>query len=106
MKTIKLTKKMLKMHPADLLIKLNLVNKEKTIVYPQHVYFSKEDYKELRGNLMAYAKKQVPFSTKRLLDCTVGVDLLNYGPNESLADAIKPGYAIIDEEAIKNEREK
>ena len=106
MKTIKLTKKMLKMHPADLLIKLGAVDKEEKNVFPSHVYFSKEDYKELRTNLKFLAKKSAPNTSERLLNYSVNVDSLNYGPNQSLEKAIRPGYALIDEEAIEKDRAK
>lgn len=100
MKVVKVTKKMLKMHPADLLVQLGLVNKEKKLAFPERVYFSKEDYKELKQNLTNYAKKKLTSSSKRIIDYSVGVDLLNYGPNESLADALKPGFALIDSEGL------
>ena len=77
MKTIKLTKKMLKMHPADLLIKLGAVDKEEKNAFPSHVYFSKEDYKELRTNLKFLAKKAAPSIPERILNYYVNVDLLN-----------------------------
>lgn len=101
MKTVKITKKMLKMHPADLLVNLGAVDKEKRIAYPQHVYISKEDYKELRKNLKNLAKKSCPGATDHVLTYSIGVDLLNYGPNETLAEAIRPGYALVDEETIE-----
>lgn len=104
MKTIKLTKKMLKMHPADLLVKLGAVDKEQKNAFPSHVYFSKEDYKELRTNLKFLAKKLAPNSPKRFLNYSVNVDLLNYGPNQGLEEAIRPGYALIDEEAIEKDK--
>ena len=103
MKIVKLTKNMLKMHPADLLIKLGLVDKEKKFAYPQHVYFSKEDYKELSKNLKNLAKKSCPNSSDRVINYSIGADLLNYGPNETLANAIRPGYALVDEEGFERE---
>lgn len=104
MKTIKLTQKMLKMHPADLLIKLGAVNLEQKLAFPQDVYFSKEDYKKLTDNLKSQAKKSNPHTPKRLLDYSVGVDMLNYGPNETLKDAIRPGYALVDFQSIQNNK--
>ena len=103
MKIVKITKKMLRMTPSDLLIKLGAVDKQKLQAYPQHVYFSREDYKELRENINKQAKKEFPGATKRGLDSVVGMELLNYGPNETLADAIRPGYALIDEVGIEKE---
>jgi hypothetical protein len=102
MKAVKLTKRMLKMHPADLLVKIGAVDKDKKQAYPGDVYFSREDYQELKKNLKESAKKESEFrpSTKRLA-YIVSVELLNYGPNESLGDAIRPGWALVDEEAIE-----
>ena len=104
MKTVKITKKMLKMHPQDLLVELGAVNLEKKQAYPQHVYFSGVDYKQLRQNLNKSARKQYPWLLKKGLDRAVGMELLNYGPNESLAEAIKPGWALVDEEGIEGEK--
>jgi hypothetical protein len=102
MKTVKLTKKMLKMHPADLLIRLGAVNLEAKLAFPQHVYMAKEDYKKLTENLKTYAKKMNPNSIKRIIDYSVGADMLNYGPNQTLEDAIRPGYVLIDAEGINS----
>lgn len=94
---------MLNMHPANLLVKLDAVSIDQKTGYPQHVYFSKEDYKTLRLNLKKYAKKVAPHAPERLLNSSVGTDLLNYGPNTTLSNAIKPGYALVDYEAIDRE---
>lgn len=104
MKTVKITNKMLKMHPADLLIKLGAVDKEKKFAYPNYVYFSKEDLKELRVNLKTLAKKNCPGTSDKLINYSVGMDWLNYSPNETLAEAIRPGYALVDEEKFKKEK--
>lgn len=50
------------------------------------------------------AKKVYPNATKMRIDGIVGMELLNYGPNESLAEAIRPGYALVDLEKIKKEK--
>lgn len=96
MKTVKLTKKMLKLHPADLLVKLGAVNKEKTESYPSNVYFSDKDSSALKKNLVTKAKKSMPSASKKYVDYSVGMEWLNYGPNESLGNVLKPGYAVID----------
>ena|ERR1035438_2053342 len=103
MKTVKITKNMLKMHPQDLLIKVGAANVAKKRAYPQHVYFSTEDYRKLRENVRKQARKEYPHATKLGLDSVVGMELLNYGPNESLAEAIRPGYALVDVYWIKKE---
>ena len=103
MEAVRITKKMLKLHPCDLLVKLNAVSKDGRFGLPTHVYFSKEDYKELKNNLKKSAKKSAPSSPERLVSYSVGVDLLNYGPNENLGDVLKPGWALVDREAIEKE---
>lgn len=103
MKTVKVTKNMLKMHPADLLVKLGAVDKEKKFAFPGCVYFSKEDYKELRKNLKNRALVEFPHASTRGIASVVGMELLNYGPNETLAEALRPGYALVDEEGIEKE---
>lgn len=104
MKMVKLTKNMLKCYPADLLVALGAVDNNNTVTFPNHVYFSKEDYYELRSNVRKQAKKVYPNATKMRIDGIVGMELLNYGPNESLAEAIRPGYALVDLEKIKKEK--
>jgi hypothetical protein len=103
MKTIKLTKRLLRMHPLDLLVKLGAVDTEKKCSYPQHVYFSREDHRELKKNLKQYAKKKMPNGNERLISYAVDTDLLCYGPSELLSDAIRPGFALVNEDAIKLE---
>lgn len=39
-------------------------------------------------------------------EVTVEMTLLNWGPNESLGDAVKPGYALVDYEAIAVESQR
>lgn len=97
MKQVKITKKMLKLHPADLLVELGMVDLEKKRAYPERLYFSKEDYRTLRDNLKKYAKKKLNGTPERVINYSVGMDLLNYGPNESLGDMIRPGWALIED---------
>ena len=107
MKTVKLTKKMLTLYPGDLLESLGAVNVEAKRAYPQHVYFSKKDYDELTKNVKRLAKKERPDATDKFIANVVGYTMLDLGPNETLADALKPGFAVVDiesiEEAIKHE---
>jgi len=103
--TVKLTKKMLNLHPLDLLIELGAISNGKKRVYPGNVYFSKEDSKKLKVNLKKLAKRTAPHSNKRLINYAVKLDWLNYGPNNGLSRVIKPGWAIIDVDAIKRDKE-
>lgn len=102
LKTVKLTKKLLNKHPADLLKELGAVHGK--YAYPSHVYFSKADYATLEKSLRTTFKKKYKGYTKRAEDIAVGMEMLNYGPNESFKDVIVPGYALIDLEAMEAER--
>ncbi len=99
MKQVKISKSLLKKHPADILLAFGVT--KINICYPQHVYFSGEDYKILRKNLRAKAKKEYPGATAKIITSAVEMELLNFGPNESLAKAIRPGYALIDTDSIE-----
>jgi hypothetical protein len=101
MKIVKLTKKMLALDPVDLLKKLGACDSH--TAFPNHVYFSKADYKTLKSNVRKLAKKQFMGYSKKYIDNVVGFEMLNYGPNSSLEDAIKPGHALIDEVGIGKE---
>ena len=103
MKTVKLTKNLLKKAPSDILIALGAVDSGKKQAFPSHVYFSKEDYAQLRKNTLKLFQKEYPGIRVKRLKTSVEMELLNYGPNELLADAIRPGYALIDEEGIAGE---
>jgi hypothetical protein len=101
MKTIKLTKKMLSMDPVDFLKKIGAVSDNRA--FPQHVYVSKQDYKILENGVRKLAKKQYRGCRKQYIDNVVGFEMLNYGPNQTLEDVLKPGYAIVDFDCIAAE---
>ncbi len=105
MKVVKLNKKLLSLHPAIFLKKIGAINVEQTRVFPSDVYLSKKDYKSLEDTVRKMAKKEMPGATKVYINKQVSWEMLGYGPNESLGDAIKDGFALIDEEAIKKEVE-
>lgn len=92
--THKLTKKQLKMVPYDLLLSLG-VNDDKN-ANPDKVYMSKEDYNNLKLNIERVLLKEKRSLTKHLVELSVGMELLTYGPNTSLADGIRPGYVLIE----------
>src|SRR5271156_6839651 len=98
MRTVKLTKKMLSLDPMDLLVKLGAANKTST--FPQHVYVSKKDYTAIESAVRKMAKKQFPGYSKKHIDNVVGFEMLNYGPNSLLENALKPGFAVVDVDAI------
>jgi hypothetical protein len=103
MKQIKLKKTDLNKTPAELLIKLGAVNATKTAAYPNHVYLSKEDYKTLVKNYTKALKKEAPYLNAKKLASSVGYEFLNLGPSQLLEAAIRPGYAIVDDEGIATE---
>jgi hypothetical protein len=105
MKVVKLTKKMFHMHPADLLVKLGAVNKEQGIVYPQYVYFSEQDSKKYKKLFKKLVKKKLKRCSDRLINYSVNMDWLNYGPCHMLGKALKDGIVIVDDEAIKKAQE-
>ena len=84
------------MHPADLLVNLGLVDLDKKEAYPSRLFFSKEDYKELENNLKKSIKRTDGWTAKAV-NYSVGIDMLNYGPNQSLEEVIRPGWALISD---------
>ena len=67
--------------------------------YPWCVYVSEGTTKTLRKNTRNEYKKEVPLLTKKGLDYAVSLDALNLEPMKS--KAIKDGFAVIIDEAIK-----
>lgn len=70
---------------------------------PEHVYWSAEDEKKTKKAIRAAFLKRYGYMTKRSLDNGVGMEVLNYGPNSSLKNVIKPGYIVVDINAISRE---
>lgn len=94
-KTIKLSKKDLNSSLEDLLKKYNLV--QGNTAFPEKLYLSKHDYEILYKNITKQFKKELKVGGKSYIDYCVGVYFVNLGPNTSLQNVIKPGYAIIEE---------
>ena len=46
---------------------------------------------------MPQYQKELKISGKNYIDYCVGVYFLNLGPNTSLQNVLKPGYAIVEE---------
>lgn len=70
---------------------------------PSNVLCSKEDYELIKKTIRAEFKKQNPYASKKSLDFSVGMHLLNLGPNEVANQAIRPGYLLILEDSNKEE---
>ena len=102
MKVIKLTAKMKKMYASELLKALGAVTLKGDVGFPQHVYFSKQDYAELRAYMLASECKIAGCKkpTKHI-KCAVEVSLMNLGPSSLYEEALKPGYVLIDTRAIR-----
>lgn len=98
MKELKVTTKDLK-DTRKLLQKAGAINGN--IAYPEHVYISKEDAKIVKKNLTNLVKKEYPNLMKSKVTMTVGMEWLNLGPNQSLENAVRPGYILVDEDAIE-----
>lgn len=90
MKVIKFRQSLLNKSCDDIMRFANAVDELKKQAYPEFVYMSKTDYKTLRKNL-----------TKKYGKLFTEMHLLNLGPNQSLENAVKDGYLIVDEESIK-----
>lgn len=104
MKTVKLTNKMLTLHPVDLLIKLGAVNLNKKRAYPSDVYLSEKDNNKLLKNLEKQAKKKLKGCSKTAIDYSVKADWLNYGPNSGLEKVLKPGWVVVDQDTIEADK--
>ena len=103
MKIVKLTKKMLNKDLEDLLTELGAVNSNKRVAFPNHVYISKKDNTTLVKNLIKKLKKEMSWASKHRIQLALGFELLNLGPNQTLENVIKPGYILVDDDAIYNE---
>jgi hypothetical protein len=101
MKTIKLNKKMLSLELEELLEKLGAVKKEIHKAFPEHVYLSKDDYKTLQRNVEKRLKKDYSDYSKKHIKASTQYRLLEFGPNESLGNVLKKGYAVVDLDSIE-----
>lgn len=104
---VKLTRKMKSMYPDELLVALGAANLKTKTAYPQHVYLSAVDYKNLRKCMYRNERKLAGESLRpKHVRYAVEMYLLNLGPNEMLRLAIKPGFVLVDDDAIKNQSNK
>lgn len=103
MMQVKLSKRILNMEPSDILVKLGAWSQDLKHAYPSRVFVSAEDYKTIKKNLAARYKKMFPYASRRRISCEVGMDLLGFGPNQSLEKAVRPGYALVDYNGIKED---
>ena len=71
--------------------------------FPDHVYLSKNDYKAFEKLTAELFKREYPFLRDAKIQASVGMHMLNYGPSTVLQEAIKDGYALVDEVGIAEE---
>lgn len=100
MKVIKLRDSDLKDYP-ELLQRCNAVDGNQA--YPQYVYLSDRDLKTLVINIVKSAKKEAPHLQGRPLQAALSYHKLNLEPNSSFRMALKPGFALVDDEAISKD---
>lgn len=91
----------MKLHPSDFLVAVGAVDNKARITFPDHVYVSATDYKEMKKHLYNQLKKENDFLSSKNIQKAVDFEFLGYGPNENLADVIKPGYVLVDTAAIE-----
>lgn len=104
MKLVKFKKSLLKKNWDEILENFGAVDRKAMKAFPSEVYMSKEDIKEVRKNYMGKLLKQYKGYTKKYLESAEAMEFLNLGANGTLEDAIKPGYALVDVEAIEAEK--
>ena len=103
-KVVKLNKKDLQKTPEALLRKLKVVDEKAKKAFPEHVFLSLKDYDTLKSNLRKRYRKEKPYLRKKNLDFAVGIHLLGFGPNTTIGGVIKPGYAIVDMDGVKDQK--
>lgn len=101
MKTVKITKTMLK-DPATLLRKVGATHEKQA--FPSHVFMNEKDYQVLKTNLKKQFKKEYPFIKKEKIESSVAFELFNLGP-VNLKKGIEKGYVLVNEAGINREIE-
>lgn len=72
---------------------------KKIVCNPELVMINPADEKKIRQAYKIQYKKQYKEATKKVIDYSVGMDMLNFCP--SVCDGIKEGYAFIIEKEKK-----
>jgi hypothetical protein len=80
-----------------LLKRAKLVDENDKTAHPHLIYVNKKTYSAMKRAIRKEFKKAYPFSSKRQIDYSVGMYLLNLGPNElkTGGSALPYGYAIV-----------
>ena len=85
---------------SSLLIDVGAVDTKTNSAFPSHVYSSKEDIKRMTREITKAFKKEYPYLRSEKIRVSVAMHMLNLSPNESLAQAVKPGFVLVDDNAI------
>lgn len=67
--------------------------------FPMNTYISSKTAKRLERALYAAYKKEFPWASKKRLQYSIGMEILNLEP--SICDAIKDGHIAVDDRAIE-----
>jgi hypothetical protein len=73
---------------------------EDRYAFPYHTYVSKKTYKEFEKTTRQLFKKQHPYITKKALDYSVGLHLLNLAPCE--LHGLSDNIVLVDSKAVQN----
>lgn len=92
---VKLTKKLLNLLPDELLVKIGAWDKELKQTYPQYVFMDSKDYNKYKSGIKKKVKKQ---------RSSIEYYFLMYGPSTGNQKITIPGYLLIDEYGIKEEK--
>lgn len=104
MKTIKINKRDYTDYEY-LLRRVGAVSKDGENGLPQHVYWNTSDLIKSRNLLIKAYKKEYKHLSHDSLMFSLAMYILNLAPNKVGGSGLKPGYMLIDEKGIQNEKE-
>lgn len=65
----------------DLLTRVGLVNPQEKTAFPNNIFVNENTHKKIRAELRKLYKKEKPFLSKKTIEYSVEMHLLNLGPN-------------------------
>jgi len=98
-----------KIHKRDytdfsyLLRRVGALNKDGDIALPSYVYWNTKDLNKSKKELIKLFKKEKPYYNKNNVACGVAMYILNLSPSEVRGAALKDGYMLVDDKAIRKE---
>lgn len=90
---------------VQLLIDAGAADLSLKVTFPSDVYCSKEDFKRMEKAVGKAFRKEYPGLRSNKLKSSIAMHMLNYSPNETLAEGIRPGYVLVDDTSIKSQIE-